>query len=64
MSKALKDPPAKAKSPTKPRKAPINKKKVVRFVSSNIKEVVPVISQKRTFSGRTVKTPVIFEKGT
>jgi hypothetical protein len=63
-SKASKDPPAKAKSPTKPRKTPICKKKIVRFVGSDIKGVGLAISQKRTASGRTTKTPVIFEKGT
>jgi len=63
VSKASKDLLAKAKSPAKPRKAPICKKKVVRFVGGDSEEVVPALSQKRTLSGRTVKTPIIFEKG-
>jgi hypothetical protein len=64
VSKASKVPLAKAKSPIKPRKAPVYKKKVVRFVSSDPKGVAPVAAQKRTSFGRVVKTPVIFEKGT
>jgi hypothetical protein len=35
-SKASKDPLAKAKSPAKPRKAPVRKKKVVRFISGDL----------------------------
>jgi len=63
-SKASKVPLAKAKSPTKPKKAPICKKKVVRFVRGDLEGVALAASQKRTSSGRAVKTPVIFEKGT
>jgi hypothetical protein len=61
--KALKDLLAKAKSLTKPKKALICKKKVIRFVSSNFEEVVLALSQKYTLSGHIVKTLVIFEKG-
>jgi hypothetical protein len=63
VSKASKVPLAKAKRPIKPKKALIYKKKVVRFASSDLKGVALAISQKRT-SGRAVKTPIIFEKGT
>ena len=63
ISKALKDLSAKAKTPAKPRKAPIRKKKAVRFVGGDIDEVVLASPQRLTSSGRVVKTPVIFEKG-
>jgi hypothetical protein len=48
----------------KPRKARIRKKKVVRFVSSDPKKVVPAVSRKRISSGGAMKTPAIFEKCT
>ena len=56
----------KAKSLIKPKKVSISKKKIVRFVSTDLEEVAPAVQaalQKHTSSGRVVKTPVIFEKG-
>jgi hypothetical protein len=62
-SKASKDLLAKAKSPAKPRKAPVYKKKVVRFIGSNPEGGVAAVLVKVTKTGCVVKTPVIFEKG-
>jgi hypothetical protein len=62
--KALKDPLAKAKTPAKPKKAPVRENKVVRFVGVDPNEVVLAEPPKRTSSGRAVKAPKIFEKGT
>jgi hypothetical protein len=63
-NKASKDVLAKAKGPEKAKKAPVRERKVVQFVGVDLEEVVPATSQKQTSSGRAVKAPVIFEKGT
>ena len=63
-NKALNNPLAKARAPTKTRKAPICKKKVVQFVSIDPEKVVLAELQKRTFLGYIVKVLQIFERGT
>ena len=63
-NKASNDPLVKARASTKTGKAPICKKKVVQFVGVNPEKVVLAKLQKRTFLGRAVKVPRIFEKGT
>jgi hypothetical protein len=54
----------KAKTPVKKKKAPINKKKVVRFISVEFKEGVPSMPEKRSSSGHMIKIPRIFKKRT
>jgi hypothetical protein len=61
--KASKAIPAVHKSPAKPRKAPIRKKKAVQFINVDAMGVVVSATQKRTTSGRVVKQPRIFEQG-
>ena len=52
------------KTPVKPKKALVKQKKVVRFVGSNIEEVVPVELVKQSSRGRAIKARVIFKEGT
>jgi len=61
--KASKAVPAVYKSPAKPRKAPIRKKKAVQFINVDAMGVVASATQKRTTSGRVVKQPRTFEQG-
>ncbi len=63
VSKASKNPLVKAKSPAKPKKAPVHKKKVVRFIGGDPEGGVAAAPVKVTKTGRIVKSPVIFEKG-
>jgi hypothetical protein len=63
QKKVLKALPVRIKTPAKPRKALVKKKKVVRFIGSNITEGVPETPVKQSSRGRTIKPQVIFEKG-
>jgi hypothetical protein len=63
-NRASKDAPAKAKGSEKAKKALVRERKAVQFVGVNPEEVVLATSQKQTSSGRAVKAPVIFKKGT
>ena len=60
VSKAL---PVRTKTPAKPRKALVIKKKVISFISSNINEGGPETPVKQSSRGRAIKPRVIFEKG-
>ena len=51
------------KSPAKPRKAPVCKKKVVRFANTIVEEGGEAGLEKRTKTGRIIKPPRIFEQG-
>jgi len=64
VKKALKDPLVKTKAPIKAKKAPVCEKIVVRFASNDVEEVVPAEATKSSISGRVIKKPVVFEKGT
>ena len=60
VSKALL---VRTKTPAKPRKVLVIKKKVISFVSSNINEGGPEIPVKQSSRGRAIKPHIIFEKG-
>jgi len=64
QKKAEKDPPIKVKDPPKVGKKLVRTKKVVSFSSVEVEEVVAPEPEKRSSSGRAIKKPVIFEKGT
>ena len=51
------------KTPAKPRKALVKKKKVVRFVDSDINKGGPETPAKQSSRGRAIKPRVIFKKG-
>ena len=55
--------PVRIKTPAKPRKVPVLKKKVVSFINSNINRGVLETPVKQSSRGRTIKPRVIFEKG-
>ena len=63
QTQALKGLPVRIKTPTKPRKALVQRKKVVRFVGGDIKGGVPETPVKQSSRGRAIKPRVIFEKG-
>jgi hypothetical protein len=63
QTQALKCLPMRVKTPTKPRKALVQRKKVIRFVGSDIKGGVPETPVKQSSRGRAIKPRVIFEKG-
>jgi hypothetical protein len=60
VSKAL---PVRTKTPAKPRKVLVIKKKVVSFISSNINKRGPETLVKQSSRGHIIKPRVIFEKG-
>ncbi|PMD34716.1 DDE-domain-containing protein [Hyaloscypha variabilis F] len=61
--KALKALPVRIKAPTKARKAPVVKKKVVRFVGGDIEGQGVETPAKQSSRGRAIKPRVIFESG-
>jgi hypothetical protein len=63
QKKAEKAPPIKVKTPVKPRKALIKKKKVVRFISGDIEKGVVTTPAKQSSRGHIIKSRVIFEIG-
>lgn len=60
VAKAL---PVRIKTPAKPKKALVIKKKAVRFVSGGVDEGVLESSAKQSSQGRVIKPRVIFEEG-
>jgi hypothetical protein len=55
--------PVRIKTPAKPRKVPVLKKKVVSFINGNINGGVLETPVKQSSRGRAIKPRVIFEKG-
>jgi hypothetical protein len=63
QKKVLKALPVRIKTPAKPRKVLVLKKKVVSFIDSNINGGVLETPVKQSSRGRAIKPRVIFEKG-